>query len=178
MGIGTGFQALLKLGLLPYGEIREAGLDWPALAFYASVRHVSRFVRVKVVANHSPWLRRTNPGEVYSLPVSHSEGRFIARPADLERFFKNAQIVTVYVDLEGVPTLDPPYNPNGSAGAVEGLTSPDGRIFGRMAHANGSGLMWPRISPEKRRANLCYRCRVFLLNRLNRCFRYWFEFTI
>ncbi|HHU81658.1 MAG TPA: phosphoribosylformylglycinamidine synthase [Firmicutes bacterium] len=139
LGIGTGFQALLKLGLLPYGEIREAGEDSPALAVNASGRHVSRFVRVKVVANHSPWLRRTNPGEVYSLPVSHSEGRFIARPADLERFFKNAQIVTVYVDLEGVPTLDPPYNPNGSAGAVEGLTSPDGRIFGRMAHAERVG---------------------------------------
>ncbi|NLW09506.1 MAG: phosphoribosylformylglycinamidine synthase [Firmicutes bacterium] len=139
LGIGAGFQALLKLGLLPYGEFREAGEDSPALTLNVSGRHVSRFVQVKVVANNSPWLRRANPGEVYSLPVSHNEGRFIARPADLDRFFANAQIATVYVDPEGNPALHPPYNPNGSAGAVEGLTSPDGRIFGRMAHAERVG---------------------------------------
>ena len=80
-----------------------------------------------------------NPVKVYSFPVSHNEGRFIARPADLDRFFANAQIATVYVDPEGNPALHPPYNPNGSAGAVEGLTSPDGRIFGRMAHAERVG---------------------------------------
>ncbi|NLY88019.1 MAG: phosphoribosylformylglycinamidine synthase [Firmicutes bacterium] len=139
LGIGTGFQALLKLGLLPYGEIREISEDSPALTVNASGRHVSRFVQVRVVANRSPWLYRTNPGEVYALPVSHSEGRFVARPDDLDRFSKNAQIATVYVDPEGNLALDPPFNPNGSAGAVEGLTSPDGRIFGRMAHAERVG---------------------------------------
>jgi phosphoribosylformylglycinamidine synthase len=150
LGIGAGFQALLKLGLLPYGEVRETGEEAPILTVNTSGRYVSRFVQVKVVTNHSPWLRRANPGEVYSLPVSHNEGRFVARPADLEWFFNNAQVATVYVDPAGSPTLQPPYNPNGSAGAVEGLTSPDGRIFGRMAHAERLGPYVAKNIPGER----------------------------
>lgn len=150
LGICNGFQALIKLGLVPYGEIRAENEDSPTLVSNALGRHVSRFVKVRVVSNRSPWLRHTNPGEVYSLPVSHGEGRFIARPDDLELLYKNGQIATVYVDPEGNPTLEFPYNPNGSNGAVEGLTSPDGRIFGRMGHPERVGPYVAKNVPGER----------------------------
>ena len=133
-GICNGFQALIKLGLVPYGEIIDTTADCPTLTFNTIGRHQSRLVRTRVASNKSPWLAQTQVGEVYTVPISHGEGRFLADEALIRKLAENGQIATQYVDLEGVPTADIRFNPNNSVCAIEGITSPDGRVFGKMGH--------------------------------------------
>lgn len=139
LGICNGFQVLIKLGLLPYGEIRELSPADPTLTYNTIGRHVSQMVQTKIVSTKSPWLARVNEGEIYTIPVSHGEGRFAARTEQLKRLASQGQIATQYVDLTGQPTLEFPFNPNGSAAAVEGLTDPTGRILGKMGHSERIG---------------------------------------
>ncbi len=134
LGVGSGFSALIKLGLLPYGEIRKPNKVEVGLACSSLGRHVSSIVHTKVVSNKSPWLMFTEPGDIYTLPVSHAGGRFIASKEAIDTLAENGQIATQYVDLEGRTTMDVPFNPNGSMEAIEGITSPDGRILGRLGH--------------------------------------------
>ncbi len=141
-GICNGFQALIKLGLVPYGEIIDTDAACPTLTFNTIGRHQSRMVRVRVASNKSPWLAATKPGEVYTVPISHGEGRFLASDELILQLAANGQIATQYVDFTGAPTADIHFNPNNSCFAVEGITSPDGRVFGKMGHAEriGNGL--------------------------------------
>ena len=141
-GICNGFQALIKLGLVPYGRIIDTDEHCPTLSFNTIARHQSRIVQVRVASNKSPWLALTQPGEVYSVPISHGEGRFLAEDGLISLLAENGQIATQYVDLDGNATADIHFNPNGSLCAIEGITSPDGRVFGKMGHAEriGSGL--------------------------------------
>ena len=141
-GVCNGFQALIKLGLIPYGEIRDADAQSPTLTYNVIGRHQSKIVRTRVCSNKSPWLMRTVPDEIYSVPVSHGEGRILCSEAQLQALAENGQIATQYVDPLGQPTLQVQFNPNGSAWAVEGLTSPDGRVLGKMGHSEriGAGL--------------------------------------
>ena len=141
-GVCNGFQALIKLGLVPYGKIIDTDENCPTLTFNTIARHQSRIVRVRVASNKSPWLSKTQVGEIYSVPISHGEGRFLASEELIRQLAANGQIATQYVDLEGKATGDVHFNPNGSAFAVEGICSPDGRVFGKMGHAEriGSGL--------------------------------------
>jgi len=135
LGICNGFQALIKSGLLPFAHICSMDESSPTLTYNKIGRHVSTIVRTKVVSNLSPWISDGMVGEVFSIPVSHGEGRFVCSTQQYEQLYCNGQITTVYVDLKGEPTLCYPFNPNGSFMAVEGITSPDGRIFGKMAHS-------------------------------------------
>ena len=141
-GVCNGFQALIKLGLLPYGEIRDADAQSPTLTYNVIGRHQSKIVRTRVCSNKSPWLMRTQPDEIYSVPISHGEGRLLCNEAQLVALAEAGQIATQYVDLSGTPTMQVQFNPNGSAWAIEGLTSPDGRILGKMGHSEriGEGL--------------------------------------
>ncbi|MBR3297396.1 MAG: phosphoribosylformylglycinamidine synthase subunit PurQ, partial [Firmicutes bacterium] len=141
-GICNGFQALVKLGLVPYGKIIDTDADCPTLTFNTIARHQSRIVRVRVASNKSPWLSLTNVGDVYSVPISHGEGRFLASDAMVKQLAENGQIATQYVDFDDEATKDIHFNINGSACAIEGITSPDGRVFGKMGHSEriGSGL--------------------------------------
>ena len=141
-GICNGFQALIKLGLVPYGKIIETDEHCPTLTFNTIGRHQSRLVRTRVVSNRSPFLALTHVGDVYTVPISHGEGRFLAEEGLIRQLAENGQIATQYVDDEGRATLDVHYNPNGSLCAVEGITSPDGRVFGKMGHSEriGAGL--------------------------------------
>lgn len=141
-GVCNGFQALIKLGLVPYGKIIDTDANCPTLTFNTIARHQSRIVRVRVASNKSPWLSKTQVGEIYSVPISHGEGRFLADEKLIHRLAANGQIATQYVDLDGKATGDVHFNPNGSAFSVEGICSPDGRVFGKMGHAEriGSGL--------------------------------------
>lgn len=134
LGICNGFQALIKLGLVPYGEIRELSNNSPTLTYNNIGRHISKIVPVKVVSNLSPWLYLSEVGEVYNTPVSHGEGKFYADDKVINELIKNGQIATQYVDSNGTPTMHEDYNPNGSIFAVEGITSPDGRVYGKMGH--------------------------------------------
>ncbi|MCI8995404.1 MAG: phosphoribosylformylglycinamidine synthase [Lachnospiraceae bacterium] len=134
LGICNGFQALIKLGLVPYGKITGQTEDSPTLTFNTINRHVSKMVYTKVVSNKSPWLSQAQAGAVYVTPASHGEGRFVAGMEWLEKLFVNGQVATQYVDLEGNPTMDEYWNVNGSYAAIEGITSPDGRVLGKMAH--------------------------------------------
>ena len=138
-GICNGFQALIKLGLVPYGRIIDTDASCPTLTFNTIARHQSRIVRVRVASNRSPWLAATQVGDVYSVPISHGEGRFLANEALIRQLAANGQIATQYVDLDGRATDDIHFNPNGSLFAVEGITSPDGRVFGKMGHAERTG---------------------------------------
>ena len=138
-GICNGFQALIKLGLVPYGRIIDTDASCPTLTFNTIARHQSRIVRVRVASNRSPWLAATQVGDVYSVPISHGEGRFLADEALIRQLAANGQIATQYVDLDGKATDDIHFNPNGSLFAVEGITSPDGRVFGKMGHAERTG---------------------------------------
>ena len=138
-GICNGFQALIKLGLVPYGEIRDMDENCPTLTFNQIGRHQSRLVLTRVASNKSPWMAGTKPGEIYSVPISHGEGRFIAPEALIRELAENGQILTQYVDLDGNVTTDIQYNPNGSYYAIEGITSPDGRVLGKMGHAERIG---------------------------------------
>ncbi|MGE4589691.1 MAG: phosphoribosylformylglycinamidine synthase subunit PurQ, partial [Acidaminococcaceae bacterium] len=135
LGICNGFQALIKLGLVPYGEIVDMRQDSPTLTFNTIGRHVSQIVETKVISNKSPWFNSVEPGEIHSVAVSHGEGRFYATDAEIKRLFANGQIATQYVDQNGDPTMNMPYNPNGSLYAVESITSPDGRVLGKMGHS-------------------------------------------
>ncbi|MEE0970521.1 MAG: phosphoribosylformylglycinamidine synthase [Clostridia bacterium] len=141
-GICNGFQALIKLGLVPYGKIIDTDENCPTLTFNTIARHQSKLVRVRIASNKSPWLAATNVGDVYTVPISHGEGRFLASDEIVASLAKNGQIATQYVDLSGNATNDIRYNPNNSAFAIEGITSPDGRVFGKMGHSEriGSGL--------------------------------------
>ncbi|TDO73052.1 phosphoribosylformylglycinamidine synthase [Halanaerobium saccharolyticum] len=139
LGICNGFQALVKLGLLPYGKIRDLTEDSPTLTYNTIGRHVSQMVNTKIVSTKSPWLANVEVGEIHSIPVSHGEGRFAAEPAELRKLKQNGQIITQYVDLAGNPTMEIPHNPNGSLAAVEGICSPDGRVFGKMGHSERIG---------------------------------------
>ena len=141
-GICNGFQALIKLGLVPYGKIIDTDADCPTLTYNTIGCHQSRIVRVRVASNKSPWLKNTKVGDVYSAPISHGEGKFIASGELVAELAKNGQIATQYVDLDGNVTSDIRFNPNDSVQAIEGITSPDGRVFGKMGHAErvGAGL--------------------------------------
>jgi phosphoribosylformylglycinamidine synthase len=139
LGICNGFQALVKLGLLPFGRIADPEEGSPTLAVNRIGRYVSRAVRVAVCKNSSPWLSFAREGDIYTFPVAHGEGRFYADGACLERLRANGQLATLYVGPDGLPTMDEPHNPNGSAWAIEGLTSPDGRVFGKMGHIERTG---------------------------------------
>ena len=138
-GICNGFQALIKLGLVPYGKVCPLNSDSPTLTFNNIARHVSTMAEIRVASTLSPWLSACKVGEVYSVPVSHGEGKLVAPVKELELMKKNGQIATQYVDLNGKPTLVSPYNPNGSTWAIEGITSPDGRVFGKMGHSERVG---------------------------------------
>ncbi len=141
-GICNGFQALIKLGLVPYGKIIDTDETCPTLTYNTIGRHQSRIVRTRVASNKSPWLAATNVGEVYNVPISHGEGRFLADEALVRKLAENGQIATQYVDLDGNATDDIHFNPNGSVFAIEGITSPDGRVLGKMGHSErvGAGL--------------------------------------
>ena len=134
LGICNGFQALIKTGLVPYGEIRHAKGDSPTLTFNAIGRHQSRIVRTKAASNVSPWMMDVSPGDVINVAVSHGEGRFVCTEEEFDTLLKNGQIAWQYVDMDGNPTYDIDFNPNGSLHAVEGITSPDGRVLGKMGH--------------------------------------------
>jgi phosphoribosylformylglycinamidine synthase len=139
LGICNGFQALIKLGLVPYGEITSQKEDSPTLTTNKIGRHISKSVYTKVVSNKSPWLRLAELGGIYAIPASHGEGRFVASKEWIEKLYANGQVATQYADLNGNPTMNEDFNPNGSFCAIEGITSPDGRIFGKMAHSERRG---------------------------------------
>ncbi len=142
LGICNGFQALVKLGLVPFGDIRPMDEDCPTLTFNNIGRHQSRLVRTRVASNLSPWLSRCEVGDVHTVPISHGEGRFVASEDLLVQLRDAGQIATQYVGADGRPSMDLDVNPNGSAWAIEGITSPDGRVFGKMGHSErrGAGL--------------------------------------
>ena len=141
-GICNGFQALIKLGLVPYGKIIDTDENCPTLTYNTIGRHQSRIVRTRIASNKSPWLKNTAVGEIYSVPISHGEGRFLASEELVGKLAENGQIATQYVDFDGNATTDVHFNPNNSMFAIEGITSPDGRVFGKMGHSErtGSGL--------------------------------------
>ena len=139
LGICNGFQALIKLGLVPYGEIRDLSSEAPTLTYNNIGRHISGYVDTKIVSTLSPWLSGTNTGETHSIAVSHGEGKFVASEALIHELAKKGQIATQYVDPSGIPSRSTPYNPNGSYLSVEGITSEDGRIFGKMGHSERIG---------------------------------------
>lgn len=139
LGICNGFQALIKLGLVPYGEIKPQSADAPTLTTNHIGRHISKSVYTKVVTNKSPWLAKAELGGVYAIPASHGEGRFVADKACIDALFANGQVATRYVDVDGMPAMDEDFNPNGSYAAIEGITSPDGRVLGKMAHSERIG---------------------------------------
>ncbi len=138
-GICNGFQALIKLGLVPYGKIIDTDAHCPTLTFNTIGRHQSMLVRTRIASNKSPWLKHTKPGEIHTVAISHGEGRFVAEDDVLKQLIENGQVATQYVDLDGKPTSDVRYNPNDSYLAIEGITSPDGRVFGKMGHSERSG---------------------------------------
>ena len=135
LGICNGFQALIKSGLLPYGEVRKISEDDPTLTFNTIGRHISRIVNTRTVSNLSPWLRDIPTGSMHQVAISHGEGRFVAPAGRIRELFENGQVAFQYADLEGNPTMNSEYNPNGSMFAIEGITSPDGRILGKMGHS-------------------------------------------
>lgn len=142
LGICNGFQALIKLGLVPFGKIIETDENCPTLTFNEISRHQSKIVRTRIASNKSPWLSYMNVGDIVSVPISHGEGRFIAGEELIKKLSENGQIATQYVDFEGDASNDIRFNPNGSIYAIEGITSPDGRVFGKMGHSEriGNGL--------------------------------------
>lgn len=139
LGICNGFQALIKLGLVPYGEITPQRQDSPTLTTNHIGRHVSKYVYTKVVSNQSPWLKKAELGGIYAIPTSHGEGRFVAGKEWIDKLFATGQVATQYVDFDGNPTMNEEFNPNGSYYAIEGITSPDGRVFGKMTHSERKG---------------------------------------
>jgi phosphoribosylformylglycinamidine synthase len=140
LGICNGFQALIKTGLVPFGEIRASEPNAPTLTHNDIARHISCYSWTKVVNNRSPWLSKTQPGDIHRIPLSHGEGKFVASPETIAELIANGQIATQYCDANGVPSMDPVINANGSISAIEGITSPCGRVFGKMGHTERSGL--------------------------------------
>jgi phosphoribosylformylglycinamidine synthase len=139
LGICNGFQALIKLGLVPYGEITQPDKDSPTLTFNTIGRHQAKYVYTRVASLKSPWMSGTNLGDIHALPVSHGEGRFVANGEVIAKLIANGQLATQYCDNKGVPSMDIEVNPNGSAYAIEGIFSPDGRVFGKMGHSERRG---------------------------------------
>ena len=139
LGICNGFQALVKLGLVPYGEIRPMDGDCPTLTYNLIGRHQSRYVTTRVASVQSPWMLNSNVGDLHAIPISHGEGRFVAPAQVVADLIANGQVATQYVDLEGKPSMDIDVNPNGSMEAIEGIFSPDGRVFGKMGHSERRG---------------------------------------
>ena len=139
IGICNGFQALVKLGLLPYGKIKDMEADDPTLTFNTIGRHLSQMVETRISSVKSPWLANVNVGDIHRVPISHGEGRFVAPMNVIEELFNNGQVFTQYVDEKGQPTMVSPYNPNGSICAIEGIVSKDGRVLGKMAHSERQG---------------------------------------
>ena len=139
LGICNGFQALIKLGLVPYGEIVDMTDESPTLTFNTIARHQSMMVNTRIASNKSPWLYGCEGGDIHTIPISHGEGRFVAPLSLIQRLANNGQIATQYVDMDGKPTMDIRYNPNTSIDAIEGITSPDGRVFGKMGHSERKG---------------------------------------
>jgi phosphoribosylformylglycinamidine synthase len=139
LGICNGFQALIKLGLVPYGEIVGQKEDSPTLTFNTINRHISKMAYTKVVSNKSPWLQGAELGKTYCNPASHGEGRFVAPKEWLDKLFANGQVATQYADPDGNVSMDEEYNINGSYMSIEGITSPDGRCLGKMAHSERRG---------------------------------------
>ena len=150
LGICNGFQALIKLGLVPYGDIVDATADAPTLTFNQIGRHQSRLVRTRICSDMSPWLTKCDPDELYTVAISHGEGRFVANDDVLSQLREGGQIATQYVDVAGMPSMDLDVNPNGSVACIEGITSPDGRVFGKMGHVErrGDGL-YKNVSGDK-----------------------------
>ena len=155
LGICNGFQALIKLGLVPYGEIRELKPTYPTLTFNTIGRHISHMAYTRVTSVKSPWFANVNAGDVFAVPVSHGEGRFMADAQTVKALAENGQIATQYVDLNGNPGEDITYNLNGSVCAIEGITSPDGRVLGKMGHSERKG----RKPLQKR--SVCKRQQIF-----------------
>ena len=147
LGICNGFQALIKLGLVPYGEIIDTDETCPTLSYNVIGRHQSKVVRVRVASNQSPWFAKAQVGDIVNVPISHGEGRFLCDEALLKKLAENGQIATQYVDLNGMPSMDIDFNPNGSVWAIEGITSPDGRVLGKMGHDERFGGMLYRNVP-------------------------------
>ena len=139
LGVCNGFQAFIKLGLVPYGKIMDTDADFPTLTYNVIGRHQSRLVRTRVCSNKSPWLAGVNAGDIFTVPVSHGEGRFVADDKALRKLIENGQVATQYVDADGTVSGDIQWNPNGSVCAIEGITSPDGRVFGKMGHTERIG---------------------------------------
>ena len=139
LGICNGFQALIKLGLVPFGKIIDTDENCPTLTFNTISRHQSKLVRTRVCTNKSPWLAGTSVGDIYTVPISHGEGRFLCSDELVRKLAENGQIATQYVDLAGNPSMDTAFNPNGSVCAIEGITSPDGRVLGKMGHSERIG---------------------------------------
>ena len=149
LGICNGFQALIKLGLVPYGKIMDTDADFPTLTYNVIGRHQSRLVRTRVCSNKSPWLAGTKVGDIYTVPISHGEGRFLASEELVKTLAANGQIATQYVDLDGCATMNAAFNPNGSICAIEGITSPDGRVLGKMGHTERIGTQLYRNVPGR-----------------------------
>ncbi len=139
MGICNGFQALVKLGLVPYGEIRPMDDNCPTLTYNLIGRHQSSYVNTRVASVQSPWMLKSNVGDIHTVPISHGEGRFVGPKEVIDALIANGQVATQYVDANGNPTMDITYNPNGSVHAIEGIFSPDGRVFGKMGHSERRG---------------------------------------
>ena len=150
LGICNGFQALIKLGLVPFGEIIDTDDTCPTLTFNRIGRHQSMLARTRIASNKSPWLALTQPGDIHTVAVSHGEGRFAASEELVRKLAANGQIATQYCNLEGAPTMNWRYNPNGSTFAVEGITSPDGRVLGKMCHSERIGRdVYKNVPGEK-----------------------------
>ncbi|HBS57714.1 MAG TPA: phosphoribosylformylglycinamidine synthase, partial [Firmicutes bacterium] len=139
LGICNGFQALIKLGLVPYGEIVDSTEACPTLTYNKIGRHVSSMICTKVVSTLSPWFSLAEPGDIHTVAISHGEGRFVADKGLLTELMEKGQVATQYVDLSGRPSNDIRYNANGSLAAIEGITSPDGRVLGKMGHSERIG---------------------------------------
>ena len=139
IGICNGFQALIKLGLLPEGKIKQMSENDPTLTVNTIGRHVSQMVNTRISSVKSPWLANVNVGDVHIIPVSHGEGRFVAPKEVLNELFENGQVFTQYVDFNNNPTMESPFNPNGSMMAIEGIVSKDGRILWKMGHSERQG---------------------------------------
>mgnify|MGYP000559171318 CR=1 FL=1 len=161
LGICNGFQALIKLGLLPGGHIETLTADHPTLTYNTIGRHLSRMVNTKVISTKSPWMSDAKAGEIYTVPISHGEGRFIASPQQVLEFNKTGQIATQYVDFDGIASMDSHFNPNQSVAAIEGIYSPDGRVFGKMAHSErcGAGIS-KNIPGQLEMPNLYIWCKI------------------
>ncbi|MEM9236932.1 MAG: phosphoribosylformylglycinamidine synthase subunit PurQ, partial [Verrucomicrobiota bacterium] len=150
LGICNGFQALIKTGLVPYGGIREPAADSPTLFHNEIGRHVSRYVRTRVTSTLSPWLAGCENGDIHSIPVSHGEGRLVATPELISELAESGRIATQYCDANGAPSMEINHNPNGSAAAIEGLTSPCGRVFGKMSHTERRGTQVAKNLPGEK----------------------------